>query len=70
LGDLLFALLALGLRVGFDGLGLVVRGDRGDVRAVDVDEGGDAVVGVLDLGNGGGAARVGLAVWFVVVWGR
>lgn len=48
-------LLARGLRVGLDGLGFVVGGDGGDVWAVDVDEGGDAVVGVFDFGEGGGA---------------
>jgi hypothetical protein len=57
--DLCFALLALGLRVGLYGLALVVGGDGGDVRAVDVDEGRDALVAVLDLGQSGGTTAIG-----------
>lgn len=48
-----FVLALLG--AGLDGLGLKVRGYRGDVRAVDVDELGDVVVGVLDFGDVRGA---------------
>jgi hypothetical protein len=54
--DLLLALDALGLRVGLYGLRLVVGGYGGDVGAVDIDKGRDAVIGVRDLGRGRSAA--------------
>ena len=56
--DLLLALLASGLGVGLDGLRLVVRGDRRDVRAVDVNERGDRLLRGLDLGDGRGATAL------------
>jgi hypothetical protein len=52
--DFLLTLLALGLGVGLYGLALVVGGNRGDVRAVDIDEGGYALLTVLNLGHRGG----------------
>lgn len=52
-GKACFALFARVLRGGAAG---VVGGDGGDVGGVDVEGGGWVVVGVLDLGEGGGAS--------------
>lgn len=53
--NLLFALLTGGLCVSLDRLRFVVRGDGGDVRAVNVDERGNRILGVFNLGQGRGA---------------
>ena len=50
--NFLLTLDALSLRVGLDGLRLVVRGNGGDVGAVDIDKGRDAVIGVRNLRRG------------------
>lgn len=60
--DLLLTLLTGGLGIGLDGLRLVVRGDGGDMRAIDVDKGGDRVLGVFDLGNSRGATTISLVL--------
>lgn len=52
-GAALVALFAGGLRGGAAG---VVARDGGNVRGVDVEEGGGGVGGAVDLGEGGGAA--------------
>lgn len=57
--NLLFARYALSLRVGFDGLRLVVGGHRGNVGAVYVDERVNTVFRrVLDLWRGGSTTVV------------
>ena len=70
-GAALLALFACGLRGGAAG---VVAGDGGDVRGVDVEDGGGMVVGVFDLREGGGASGwweglVSRGIWFVEVEG-